>query len=192
MTTSSTFTPPSFANGYETPEYKTILTEGNIEIREYLESFWVTTEMKNQATDKEVQKSGFWKLFNYIRGENSTEEKISMTSPVVRTIAAKTPFSSNDTLGKMSFYLGKKFQNGDAPSPIGEGTYIEKVPFKRVGIISYGGYTSKEKELENLKKLGDFLTSKGYKFLTENYFTAGYDSPFKFWFRHNEVWVELI
>ena len=186
MTSSSfNFNPPSFANGLDTPEYKNIFNDGNIEIREYKESFWVSTEEVNSQ-------SGFWKLFNYIRGENSTEEKISMTSPVVRTIAAKTPFSSNDTLGKMSFYLGKKFQNGDAPSPIGEGTYIEKVPFKRVGIISYGGYTSKEKELENLKKLGDFLTSKGYKFLTENYFTAGYDSPFKFWFRHNEVWVELI
>jgi hypothetical protein len=190
--TSSNFTPPSFANGYETPEFKTILTLDNIEIREYGESFWVTTEMKNNATEKDNTKSGFWKLFNYISGTNSTQEKISMTSPVVRSISAKTAFSSNENIGKMSFYLGKKFQNGDAPSPIGENTYIEKVPFKKVAIISYGGYTSKEKELEHLKKLGDFLTNKGYKFSTDNYFTAGYDSPFKFWFRHNEVWVELI
>lgn len=190
--TSSTFTPPSFANGYETPEYKTILTEDNIEIREYVESYWVTTDMKNSSTDKEVQKSGFWKLFGFISGQNSKEEKISMTSPVVRTISAKMPFTSDEKMGKMSFYLGSKYQNGDAPTPNGENCYIEKVPCRKFGIISFGGYTNKEKEMEHLKKLADFLNAKSYKFSTDNYFTAGYDSPFKFWFRHNEVWVELL
>ena len=64
----STFTPPSFANGLETPEYKTILTEDNIEIREYKESYWVTTEMKNNLSEREINTSGFMKLFYYISG----------------------------------------------------------------------------------------------------------------------------
>ena len=29
----------------------------------------------------------------------------------------------------MSFYLGKKFQNGIVPKPNGENAFIEKIPF---------------------------------------------------------------
>merc|ERR1712037_382580 len=97
----STFNPPKFAGGHETPEYKSVLKEDklNIEIREYKESFWVTTDMKNDKTVKENNSAGFWKLFNYIQGQNEKEEKISMTSPVVKKIIPKTPFTSNDKIG---------------------------------------------------------------------------------------------
>jgi hypothetical protein len=180
MNTSSsyTFNPPNFSNGLDTPEYKSILNEGNIEIREYKESFWVTTEDLNSQ-------SGFWKLFNYISGENSSQEKINMTTPVLRNISFK------NSSGTMSFYLGKKFQNGIVPKPNGENAFIEKIPFKKVALIVYDGYTNKEKEYEKLKILGDFLTMRNIKFSSENYFFAGYDAPYKTSNRHNEVWVEL-
>ena len=106
-----------------------------------------------------------------------------MTFPVVRNMS---------TVGTMSFFLGNKYQNGEAPKPIGENTFIEKFPSKKVGIISYGGYTSKEKEQEQLKTLRDFLINKNIKFNIDNHFTAGYDAPNKVSNRHNEVWVELI
>lgn len=176
--TTSNFKPPNFANGLETPEYKTLLTLDNIELREYKESFWVTTEM---VSEKENNSSGFWKLFKYISGQNETQEKISMTCPVVRKI------SPNNSISTMSFFLGYKYQNGVVPKPNGENTFIEKFPFKKVGIISYDGYTSKEKEEMHLKTLGDFLTLNSIKFSTNNYFTAGYDEPSKSSNRHNEV-----
>merc|ERR1712032_1050194 len=136
--------------------------------------------------------SGFWKLFNYIQGKNETKETIDMTSPVVRKISPETPFSTNELIGTMSFFLGNKHQNGEAPKPNGENTFIEKVPFRKVAIISYGGYTSKEKEEIMLKTLGDYLNKNEMKFSKSNYFTAGYDAPYKFWFRHNEIWIELL
>ena len=92
----------------------------------------------------------------------------------------------------MSFFLGYKYQNGEAPKPMAANTSLETISYKKVAVISYGGYSNKQKEEEQLLELGNFLTKNKKKFSTEHYFTAGYDSPFKFYFRHNEIWVELI
>ena len=79
----------------------------------------------------------------------------------------------------------------EAPKPTNTDVYLQKLPFKKVAVITYSGYSNKGTEQQNLVTLGNFLTKNNMKFNTEFYFTAGYDSPFKFLFRHNEVWVEL-
>ena len=182
----SAFTAPSFCHGIECPEFKTILTEGDIQIRQYVESHWVSTEMRKDNA------SGFMTLFKYISGENETQEKMKMTAPVLKKVLSKTPFSSDDLVSTMSFFLGSKYQNGQAPKPTNSNVFLEKISTKNYAIISFGGYSNKQKEEEHLIILGNFLTKNDSKFNTEYYFTAGYDSPLKFLFRHNEVWVELL
>ena len=185
LVAASAFEAPEFCNGLECPEFNSIMKEGDIEIREYQESHWVSTEMKGDNNS-----SGFMTLFKYISGSNETQEKMKMTAPVLKKITAKTPFTS-DVTSTMSFYLGSKYQNGEAPKPTNTDVYLQKLPFKKVAVITYSGYSNKGTEQQNLVTLGNFLTKNNMKFNTEFYFTAGYDSPFKFLFRHNEVWVEL-
>ena len=182
----SAFEKPDFCGGLECPEYNSLMKEGDIEIREYQESHWVSTEMKGDNNS-----SGFRTLFNYISGNNETKEKMKMTAPVLKKISAKTPFTSDEVVSTMSFFLGYKYQNGEAPKPTNANTFLEKIAYKKVAVISYGGYSNKQKEQENLITLGDFLVKNDMKFTTDHYFTAGYDAPFKFIYRHNEVWVEL-
>ena len=182
------FKAPSFCNGLNCPEYSSIITQDNIEIREYAESFWVSTKMNN-GEQSELIRSGFKTLFNYISGKNQRKEKIDMTAPVLVKVNPKTAFSSDDEVATMSFYLG---QNENSPQPEDTNVSIGKLESKKYAIISYSGYSNKNIQEENLRTLGDFLKKNEIKFNSEYYFFAGYDSPFRFFNRHNEVWVELL
>ena len=54
---------------------------------------------------------------------------------------------------------------------------------------SFDGYATQEKNTENLAILSEALERDDLKFVTGRYVTAGYDAPYKFWDRHNEVWI---
>lgn len=53
---------------------------------------------------------------------------------------------------------------------------------------SFGGFASPEKYAEEAQALARILKSAGQSFHEDFYYTAGYDSPFKLFNRHNEVW----
>ena len=185
------FSAPSFCGGLECPEFTTIQKlSDDIEIRQYQDSNWVTIEMKG---DKEVSnKNSFWALFNYISGKNSQNEKIQMSAPVVYKINSKIPFTIEENWGSMSFFLGYKYQNDvTAPQPTENGVYLTTQTSRKYAVISYSGYSNEKDERENLMKLGTYLSSQGIAFVNEHYFYAGYDAPYKFWSRHNEILVEL-
>lgn len=66
---------------YETAEYKVLEKDGKFEIRFY-ESYY--TAATDESNIKEA--SGFNKIFDYISGNNSKNEKISMTAPVINEL----------------------------------------------------------------------------------------------------------
>merc|ERR1712032_132038 len=180
------FEKPSFCGSLECPEYNVLSKSDNIEIREYQESRWVSTKMQGENNGP-----AFGTLFNYIRGENETAEKMDMTAPVLKKIDAKVPFTSDDNVKIMSFFLGYKYQNGKAPKPTNANVFLETISYKKFAVITYSGYSKKQSEQENLIVLGDFLKKNNMAFNNEYYLVSQYYSPFKFIWRHNEVWVEL-
>jgi hypothetical protein len=188
----NSFTPPSFCNGLECPEYKLISSKDNIEIREYAASNWVSTDMAADSQEN-LQSKGFHKLYNYITGKNERHEKMDMTAPVLLKINAATAFTHDDPVFTMSFYLGWKYQsNEEAPRPEAEDTHLQTLESKRYAVISYSGYSNQKKQEENLKILGSYLKQNEIQFNSDYYFFAGYDSPFRIFNRHNEVWIELL
>ena len=52
----------------------------------------------------------------------------------------------------------------------------------------FSGYASEEKLLAAAAKLGAALEADGIEFQRDQFFFAGYDSPFRVFGRHNEVW----
>ena len=185
------FKAPDFCHGLDCPEFKLISSQDNIEIREYSDSFWVSTLMKSENQD-DLKRKGFWTLFNYINGKNEKKEKISMTSPVLLKVNSSNSFTKNESIFTMSFFLGYKNQNEFAPKPEDSNTFLEKLESRKYGVISYSGFNNKKKQEEHLSKLSTYLLENNYKFNENYYFVAGYDSPFKLFFRHNEVWIELL
>ena len=60
------------AQGYETQSYEVIKTVGEAELRFYPSVMMAKTSVN----------SGFSSLFRYISGNNTSQQKISMTTPV--------------------------------------------------------------------------------------------------------------
>lgn len=82
------FVPTSTA-ATETPAYKVLRTDGNIEIRDYPVLIVATTPMTGDGMN-----DGFSPLFRFITGNNESREKIAMVSPVlIATVADKQTMS---------------------------------------------------------------------------------------------------
>ncbi len=175
------FEAPSFCNGIECPEYKLLSSKGEIEMREYKKSYWVSTSTKSD------NRNGFFTLFNYISGKNDRSEKMDMTAPVIRKISKK---NKDDNI-EMSFYMNYKYQNDNAPVPLDNNTKLTTIEATKFAVIIYSGNANKEVQEEHYETLRNNLNDNKVKYNKDYYFTAGYNSP---WdpVKHNEVWIELI
>ena len=56
-----------------------------------------------------------------------------------------------------------------------------------VYVASFSGWIDQEAIQEHGAQLGEALHRDGIDFDTTQFFTAGYDSPFRLLFRHNEI-----
>lgn len=85
---------------YETLKYDVLLDDGPYQIRKYEPFLKMETP---QSSD-----SGFSKLFKYITGHNSSNQKIAMTVPVITDLQTQS----------MSFTMPKKIADQGAPKPL--------------------------------------------------------------------------
>jgi hypothetical protein len=130
-----------------------------------------------------VQTSGggnFGKLFRYISGSNQAEEKIAMTAPVYM----------NEDKSEMAFVMPLDVHQKGAPKPTGENVRLRITEPRYVAAIRYSGYTSASKEVKYTKRLMKILENNSIEPKGEIEF-LGYDSPYKFYNRRNEVMVEI-
>lgn len=161
--------------------YKVVHSEKEFEIR-YYPSATLATVYSEARSYKELSGPGFRKLAGYIFGGNESDTRISMTSPVHMDI--KNSGSS------MSFVMPSSFRKENLPNPDDPDIKIEKTEDEYVAAIRFSGYASDEdirKYSEMLKKL---LTDKGIKFYG-NFRYLGYDPPYKFIGRRNEIIVSV-
>uniref|UniRef100_A0A8B9DF74 Heme-binding protein 2 n=1 Tax=Anser cygnoides TaxID=8845 RepID=A0A8B9DF74_ANSCY len=149
------------------------------ELRQYETAKWVSTVIRGE-TQKEALRQGFWKLFHYIQGKNEKEMKIDMTVPVtclVKHVCADF---------KVSFFV--PFEHQDSPpQPTDSDVFIEERKTAAVFVRSFSGFASTEKYAEEAEVLAKILRNRGQAFHEDFFYTAGYDSPFKLFNRHNEV-----
>ncbi|XP_041481167.1 heme-binding protein 2-like [Lytechinus variegatus] len=179
--------PPSFCNGLDCPKYSVVDdTHQTWEERQYSASSWASTTLSGVAFDQ-AQEQMFMKLFEYIQGENELGVKIEMAVPVTlrATIDARTGHFNDDYT--LSFYLPYKYQNATAPKPKNPDIFLRTEPQSKIFVRSFPGYMSETKDLFNAGALAaDLKDEWGYD---HGYiYTAGYDSPWKVFSRHNEVW----
>lgn len=175
---------PDFCNNLDCPEFTVVEKTKDYELREYVLTNWVTTSMTGVEYST-ASRDMFFRLFNYIQGKNAKKEKIAMTAPVViRLIPGPGPAcESNFT---MSFFMSNKVKN--PPQPTESTVFLNHAPVFRAYVKQFGGYVTKiedwiSKAQELIKAIND-----PSKYVTETYFTAGYNSPFEIFHRHNEIW----
>lgn len=180
----------SAAQDVETPDWKvpedTDSQPESYEVRHYGPAKWVSTSVESMDWDSAVQ-TGFTRLHSYVQGKNEKEMKIKMTAPVTSYVEPGSgPFSQSTIT--ISLYIPSA-QQSDPPRPSESDVFIEDRAGMTVFVRSFDGFSSAQKNQEQLLTLASILREEGKIFDEKVYYTAGYNSPFKLLDQHNEVWL---
>ena len=169
------------ANKTEEQKYSLVRKYNDFEIRFY-PSATIATINSNAKTYRDLSGPGFQKLAGYIFGGNESNTKISMTTPVQMDI--------NDSVSTMSFVMPSAYTKENLPKPNDPGVQIKNTSDEYVAVIRFGGYASDEdlkfysEKLQNLLKENGITSFGNYRFL-------GYNPPFQFIGRRNEIIVTV-
>jgi len=175
---------PKFCKGLGCPEFTILKKTKDYQLREYEPSRWVSTGAVG-LDYREASTKNFHKLFDYISGQNVKKEKIAMTAPVInKVIPGQGPAcESNFT---MSFFVAG---SNKGPAPTNKEVSLNRFNSMKVYVRSFSGYAmtweSYRKEFLKLEK----AINDPSKYDSSYLYTAGYDSPFTVFNRHNEVWL---
>ncbi|MEC7182645.1 MAG: heme-binding protein [Bdellovibrionota bacterium] len=160
----------------ETPTFNLIEKEGQFELRHYPEM--VVAKVVSQESDNAM----FRKLAGYIFGGNETESQIKMTAPVF--------MQSKSGQNTMMFYMPSKYSLDTLPEPNSQEVELGTISFGKVAVIKYSGFNPMRKRKANFEKLMNWIEKKGLEIYDNEFYSAGYDSPWTLpWKRKNEVMV---
>jgi hypothetical protein len=164
----------------ETYPYQVVKKFEHFEIRKYEAALFTSVSL--DAMDyKSTSTKGFRILAGYIFGDNETEEKIAMTTPVMMQMGENTT---------MQFLVPSKYAIDELPKAKNSSIQILEVPERTVAVIRYSGWNDDVKMEKYRTKLAQELAKM--KILHKGGFTfMGYNAPFDFINRRNEIMVEL-
>jgi hypothetical protein len=169
------------ANKTEEQKSSLVRKYKDFEIRFY-PSATIATINSNAKTYGDLSGPGFRKLAGYIFGGNEANTKISMTTPVQMNI--------NDSVSTMSFVMPSVYTKENLPKPNDPDVQIKNTADEYVAVIRFGGYAS-DKDLKFYsEKLQNLLKENGITFFG-NYRFLGYNPPYQFIGRRNEIIVAV-
>ena len=164
----------------ETYEYVVNKKYDTFEIRSYEATLFTSVKLSTKGYNNSSSR-GFSILAEYIFGGNEKNQKISMTSPVTMSL--------EDSM-TMMFMVPKKLKKEMLPKPNQSLIEFIEEPAKNVAAITFTGWAN-DKKIEKFKQeLKSALNSKGISYSDRFYF-LGYNAPYEFFNRKNEVIVEL-
>ena len=159
---------------YETQEYEIINEIDEVEIRYYPSSAMIKVSANMDRNNN------FGKLFRYIAGNNKSDQKIAMTTPVYMSNENRT----------MEFVLPKKFISGELPVPNDSEVEAYISEPKYFAAIKYSGYSNKRKEKEYKNLLSKIIEDNKLEMISDHY-VLSYDAPTKFYNRRNEILIQV-
>jgi len=165
----------------ETQPYQIIKTQENFEIRLYPPATMATITM-NANTYKELSSPGFRKLASFIFGGNNAGENIAMTAPVHMDI--------NDSKSSMSFVMPSNYNKDNLPKPNDSSITIQTTAEEYVAAIQFSGYANDDDIKKYTAGLESALKANGIEYYG-NFRFLGYNAPYQFWGRKNEVIVSV-
>ena len=161
--------------------YKVIKKFDKFEIRKYDPALFSSVKL-NKKGYKESASEGFGILAGYIFGDNATNEKIAMTSPVVMELGDSS---------KMLFMVPKNYTLKNLPTPKNGNIVFEKQEEKIMAAIRFDGWADDEK-IEKYKSILMHELNKEKLNYINKFTFLGYNPPYEVLNRRNEVVVELI
>jgi len=154
---------------YQGAPYTVVSRFQGYEERRYPSQYWVCTRGTGGGM--------FPRLFSYISGENSRNQKIDMTVPVM--IKKNFRGGAED----MCFYITKEFQSGP-PSATDRRVNVVAMPAMNVLVKTIkAGYPNWDNEAATFRDELGGQSGVDYS----SFYTMSYDSPWKVFNRRNEV-----
>ena len=138
----------------EEAQYTVVRQEDQFEIREYTPHIIAETVVEGDLEG--AGNKAFSRLFQYISGNNRTQSKVEMTTPVSqkpegKKIAMKAPVGQQRVQEKwaVSFMMPASYTLETLPQPLDPKVTLREVPARRIAVVRYSGFWSEERYLRN-------------------------------------------
>ena len=179
----------------ETPRYKVITAENNIEVRKYAPM--IVAEVQMNGGRKDAIGDGFRLLADYIFGNNIAQKDIAMTAPVQQQESAKiamtAPVQQQSTGDdwQISFVMPSEYTMETLPKPVNERVKIKEIPAKTFAVITFSGTNSDKNVKDHENQLMTYVVANALSVIdTPKY--AFYNPPWTLpLMRRNEVMIEI-
>ena len=179
----------------EKPDYKVIQSEQNIEIRQYEPMIIAEVEVDGKRED--AIGDGFRLLADYIFGNNTVQQVISMTAPVQQKenqkieMTAPVQQQSTGKSWRMSFVMPSKYSMDSLPVPNNNRVRLKEILTKKFVVIEFSGTNSNENVIEHENQLMNYIEANQIKINGSPKY-AFYNAPWTLPFmRRNEVMIEI-
>ncbi|MBJ23286.1 MAG: SOUL heme-binding protein [Euryarchaeota archaeon] len=165
----------------EEPTYEITNSFRLFEIRQYHNS--IEAQFSTKDNPNFNPSISFRNIANYIFGQNSKSQKISMTAPVQQW--------KENGLCKMAFTLPKKHKFSELPKPNNKSIKLLEVIGKLIAAIKFSGFSNDKKVEKITKKLFNLISENGFE-STGPPVLAVYDRPTTLPFlRRNEILIPV-
>lgn len=178
----------------ETPDYETVVVDGNFEIRDY--PGMIVAQVRRTGTRDKAIRESFDPLAGYIFARERGGDSISMTAPVTQEpaekIAMTAPVTQTEREGEwiVRFIMPAQYTMEELPDPAGDVT-LDKVPPERRAAVRFSGSWDTELFNRKTEELRKWLSERGIEPIGPPTY-AYYNDPFTPGFlRRNEVLFDI-
>jgi hypothetical protein len=179
----------------ESPKYVVNKKENQIEIREY--PGYIQAEVIVQGTDyKSAIEAGFDILAGYIFGNNTSRQKVDMTTPVKvnqsEKIAMTTPVTvKGEDDFTVAFIMPSAYTLESLPAPRDGRIRFIPIPTHRMATIRFSGFFNQGNIEKNKNQLREWMAENGLEG-EGDFIIAGYNPPWVPGFlARNEVMIKI-
>ena len=180
----------------EKPKYQVTSLADSIELRSYDPMIVAAVQVNGKR--KEAIGEGFRILADYIFGNNTLEQNISMTAPVQQqsgaTIAMTAPVQQqkNSNFWTISFVMPKMYTLKTIPKPNNKEVILNEVPAQKFIAIRFSGTNSDDNIELHERTLFNFIKQNKIKVMGESKY-AFYNPPWTLPFmRRNEIMTQIL
>ena len=183
------------ASKVEQPKYKVLRSAGNIDIRDYAPMIVAEAEVSGER-EKAINQ-GFRIIADFIFGNNSSAQKLSMTAPVTQQgsekIAMTAPVTQQGegSIWRVRFIMPAGYTMETLPRPNNPAVKLIEITGKRYAVIRFSGMAGEEILKRQSEELNRFVEANHLSAVSAPTY-AFYNPPWTLPFlRRNEVMLEI-